>query len=47
MSSLFHMKITASVAKIPHQDHGLCYLNLTIFSLYINSPLLLENKKLL
>ena len=30
--SLFHMKITASVAKSSHQDRGLRYLHLPIFS---------------
>ena len=44
--SLFHMKITVSVAKSSHQDCGPCYLHLPIFFLYIHSPLLLENKKL-
>ena len=38
--SLFHMQS-------PHQDHGPCYLQLPVFFLYIHSPLLLENKKLL
>ena len=41
------MKIIASVAKSLHQDCGPCYLRLPIFFLNINSPLLLENKKLL
>ena len=45
--SLFHMKITASVAKSSHQICGPCYLPLPIFFLYILSQLLLENKKLL
>ena len=45
--SLFHMKITASVAKSSHQICGPCYLTLPIFYLYIHPQLLLENKKLL
>ena len=36
--SLFHMKITASITKNSHQDHGPCYLPLPIFFLYIHSP---------
>ena len=40
--SFFHRKIKSS-----HQDQGLCYLQLPILFLYIQSPLLLENKKLL
>ena len=38
------MKITASVTKSSHQDPGPCYLHLTIFFLYIHSPVLLQNK---
>ena len=34
-------------SKSSHQDQGLCYLQLPILFLYIQSPLLLENKKLL
>ena len=45
--SLFHLKITASVTKNLHQDHGLCYLYAPISFLYIHSPFMLENKKLL
>ena len=37
------MKITASVTRSLHQYSGLCYLYLPIF-LYVESPLLLENK---
>ena len=44
-SSLF--KITASVKKSFHQDLCLCHLHLPVFFLYIHSPFLLENKKLL
>ena len=45
--NLFHMTVTvtASTTKSSHQDHGLCYLQIPIFFLYILSPLLLENKK--
>ena len=39
------MKVTASVTKSSHQDRGPCYLQLPIFLLYIHSPHLLENKK--
>ena len=38
------MKITVSVTKSSHQDHGQCYLHLPIFS-YMHPPVLLENKK--
>ena len=41
------MKINASVTKSSHEDRDPCCLHLTIFFLYIHSPLLLENKKLL
>ena len=41
------MKITASVAKSFHQDRGPCYLHLPIFFLYMHSPFLQENKKVL
>ena len=34
-TSLFHMKITASVTKTLHQDCGPCYLHLPIFFFYI------------
>ena len=30
-NTLFHMKITVSVTKSLHQNHGLCYLHLTSF----------------
>ena len=43
-TSLFHMKVTASVTKSLHEDDCLSYLHL-LFFLHINSPLLLENKK--
>ena len=46
-SSLFKIKITASVKKSFHQDLCLCHLHLPVFFLYIHSPFLLENKKLL
>ena len=32
-SSLFHLKMTVSVTKSLHQDHGLRYLHLAIFFL--------------
>ena len=35
ISSIFQMKITATVTKGSHQDHGLCYLHLPIFFVYI------------
>ena len=38
---------TANVTKSKYQDCGQCYLQLSIFFLYIHSPLLLKNKKLL
>ena len=38
------MKITASVTKSSRQDHGPCYLHLSILLLCIHSPLLPENK---
>ena len=44
--SLFHMKITASVTKGSHQEPGPSYLHAPNFSLYIQSPFLLESKKL-
>ena len=31
-ASLFHMKTTGSVTKSSHEDCGLCYLHLYIFS---------------
>ena len=43
--SLLHMKTTVSVTKSLHQDHDPCYLHLAIYFLYIQSPILLENKK--
>ena len=46
-TSLFLMKITASVTKTLHQDCGPCYLHLPIFFFYIHSSLLQQNKKLL
>ena len=42
LSSLFHMKITASVTKNLHQDCGPCYLHVPLL-LYIHSPLPLQN----
>ena len=45
--SHFHMYITVSFTKSSHQDRCPCYLDLPIFLLYIQSPLLLENIKLL
>ena len=45
--SLFHIKITVGVKKSLHQNLHPCCLRLPMFSLYIHSPLLLENKKLL
>ena len=45
-TSLFHMKITASITKSLHQDSGPRYLHFPIL-LLIHSLLLLENKKLL
>ena len=36
--SLFHMEITASVAKCLHQDFGRCYLRLPIFILIHTLP---------
>ena len=45
--SLLDIKSTASVRKSLHQDLGPCCLHFPMFSLYIHSPLLLENKKLL
>ena len=39
------MKITVSVTKSSHQDHGQCYLHLPIVFSYMHSPVLLENKK--
>ena len=45
--SLFYIKITVCVKKSLHQHLGPCCLHLTVFSLYIHSPLLLENKKFL
>ena len=44
--SFFHMKITASDRKILHEGCNPCCLHLPIFSIYMYSPLLLENKKL-
>ena len=38
---------TANVTKSKYQDCGQCYLQLSIFFLYIHPPLLLKNKKLL
>ena len=45
--SLFYIKITVSVIKSIHQDCGSWYLHLPCLFLYTNSPLLLENNKLL
>ena len=47
-ASLFHMKITASVTKRPHQDRSPCYLylHLPVFS-FTYSPLLRQNENLL
>ena len=45
--SLFHMTVTvtASTTKSSHQDHGLCYLQISIFSYtYISSSAGKQNK---
>ena len=42
--SLFLMKITTSITKSSHKDHGPCYLHLQIFFWYIHSPPLLESE---
>ena len=44
--SLFHMKITASVAKSSHEDRGPSYLHFPIFFLIHALSFLLENKNL-
>ena len=45
--NLFHMKITTSVTKSLHEDHGSCYLHLQILFIYWHSPPLLEKKVVL
>ena len=45
--SLFKMKITANVTKGLHQDHGLSYLHLPIFFLYIHSSCSAAKQKVL